>query len=123
MLSDETKRKISEANRKEKNGMYNNGKPLSESHKNNIKQSLSKSEKLKNRGESWKQNISASLSKPIAFVSIETNEIVFTFKNCNEAATFLGCNKSNITNALRTKRIVGKKIKTIPKCRVIYLPE
>lgn len=121
VVSNETRKKISEANIGEKNGMYGNGKPHSEDHKIKIKQSLQNSEKLKNRGESWKKNISISQSKAIVFISIETNKIVFEFINCNEAAKFLGCNKSNITNALRTERIVGSRLKSLPeKCKVMY---
>lgn len=123
-VSEETKKKISETKIGPKNPMFGNGKPLSETHKNRIKESLNKSEKLKNRGESWKRNISLGQSKEIVFVSVETKKIIFKFKNCNEAAKLLGCNKSNITNALRTERIVGKKLKTLPeKCKVIYFED
>lgn len=122
--SKETKEKISIANSGEKNGMFGKRSKMSEEHKAKIKESLQKSEKLKNRGENWRKNISKSQSRDIVFVSITTNKIVFSFSNCGEAANFLGCNKSNITNALRTERIVGKKLKTMPeKCKVMYKDE
>lgn len=119
--SEETKRKISKANMGPNNGMFGKTYEMSERRKESISAALMKSEKLKSRGQKWKSNISKAQSKDIVFVSIETEEIVFTFPNCREAAEYLGCNKSNITNALRTDRIVGKRLKSLPReCFVRY---
>ena len=93
-LSEETKRKIGEANRQKhypanpealrkyirEHGTWNKGKPLTGEHLRKI------SEERKRR-----------CNKPIEARDPHTHEVVFTFASCTVAAKFMGVSKENIS--------------------------
>ena len=107
--SEETKRKISEANSGEKNGMFGVTFSMSDSHKQNISKSLLKSEKFKlsRQSEEFKKKISDISSIPLIVLDEKLN-IIGEFKNCRECGEYLGYGKSNIDHAVKDLRQIGK---------------
>ena len=85
-LSEETKRKLSEAHRGKKNHMY--GKHLSEEHKRKI---------------SEKQINHPKKSKPVLQINTKTGEIIRVFPSAMEVERQLGYKHSNIVNSCRGK--------------------
>jgi len=110
--SEETKKKISEANSGEKNGMYGKRMNRTKEQKEKLSQSLKDSQKLKDSRNSkeYKEKISNAASIPILVLN-DKYEIVFEFKNCRECAEYFNYTKSNIANAIRFNRQIGKKTK------------
>jgi group I intron endonuclease len=107
--SEETRQKISEANSGEKNGMFGVTFSMSDSHKQNISQSLLKSEKFKlsRQSEEFKKKISDISSIPLIILDEKLN-IIGEFKNCRECGEYLGYGKSNIDHAVKDLRQIGK---------------
>lgn len=112
-LSQETKNKISDKNKGEKNGMFGKKIIYSDKRRAVLSRALLLSEALKNRGQTWKQSISNAQSNPINIISVNTGIIKFVFKNAKIAAEQLGCTRANITNAARDNRPIGKRIKML----------
>ena len=77
--------------------------------KDRLSQSLKNSQKLKESRSSkeFKEKVSDISSIPILVLD-EDKKIVFEFKNCRECGEYFGCTKSNIANAIRFKRQIGK---------------
>lgn len=85
--SEETKRKISEAHKGDKNGMY--GKHLSEEHKNNLSKALT------NRSDQ---------SKPVLQIDKNTNEVVAEFPSIHEVKRQLNYNSGHIASCCNGKK-------------------
>jgi group I intron endonuclease len=108
-LSDDARKRISNANSGEKNGMYGKRMNRTKEQKEKLSQSLKDSQKLKDSRNSkeYKEKISNVTSIPILVLD-ENREIVFEFKNCRECAEYFNCTKGNIANAIRFNRQIGK---------------
>jgi hypothetical protein len=79
------------------------------------------SEAIKNRGPSWRQAISEAQQFPIDIVSMQTGEVLFSFRNAHDAASALHCTRANLTNAARDGRPIGKKMRNLGQlCLVTY---
>lgn len=108
-LSQDAKDRISLANSGEKNGMYGKRMVRSQEQKDKLSNSLLQSQKLKDSRNSkeFKEKISNAFSEPILVLDINYN-ILFEFKNCRECAEYFNYTNSNISNAIRFKRQIGK---------------
>ena len=72
------------------------------------------------KSEEYRSKISAIQSKAVVVFDTAFT-INFEFKNCKDAAENLGVTRANISNAIRDKRMIGKKIKLLPgPCYVCY---
>ena len=110
--SEETKRKIGEAQFGEKNHMY--GKTMSDDLRNQIKSAISGEHNAmwgKTHKDEVKEIISKKRSIPIYQLDLHTNEIIKEWKSSKEAATVLGFDNSNITSCCkgRTQHYKGFK--------------
>ena len=125
----EWRKAFSESRMGEKNPNYGNHKPLSDVHKKSISDSLKKSEKfLKSRKSlEYRNKISdiQSVDSDVLLIDSNTNIILHEFKNPLHAAIFLNCTHGNVYNAIKNKRLVGKKLKKLNgiKCFVIMKNE
>ncbi len=108
-LSEDARNRISKANSGEKNGMYGRRMTRTKEQKDRLSQSLKSSQKLKESRSSkeFKDKISDINSIPILVLD-ESKKVIFEFKNCRECAEYFGYTKSNIANAIRFKRKIGK---------------
>jgi len=104
-----TKLKISKANSGENNGMFGRRMKRTDVQKEKLSRSLKNSDKLKSsrKSEEYKSKISNHFSKPILVLDMDFN-IVHEFKNCKLCANHFGYTNSNIANAIRYYRIIGK---------------
>lgn len=82
-----------------------------------LSHSLQNSEALKNRGDSWKLNISKAQSRTVVLINAETCQIVGEWQNCSKLAKHLKCNRAGIKAAIRNGTYIGLKIKTLNKTR------
>jgi len=105
----ETKDKISKANSGEKNGMYGRRMTRTKEQKDRLSKSLKSSQKLKESRNSkeFKDKISDITSISILVLD-EDRKVIFEFKNCRECAEHFNYTKSNIANAIRFNRSIGK---------------
>jgi len=72
------------------------------------------------KSEEYRKKISDVQSKTV-IVFNQDFEILYSFKNCRVTAEYFGVTRANISNAIRDKRLIGKKIKTLEgKCYVCY---
>jgi group I intron endonuclease len=118
--NEESKKKISEANKGEKNGMYGRHEKRDQKWCDAIKNGLNNSEKLKNsrKSEEYREKLSNIQSQKLYILDSITFKIEGEFKNSKYAAEFFNFTRSNIKNARRYKRIIGKSLKQ--KFYVIY---
>lgn len=72
----------------------------------------SKRLKLSRQNPEFKEKISNIQSKTVLIFD-EYYVIKYSFKNCRVAAEFLGVTRANISNAIRDKRKIGKRIKIL----------
>jgi group I intron endonuclease len=114
-MSEEDKKKLSINRLGDKNPMFNKHFKMSQSVKDKTSISLLNSTKLKESRQSieYKTKISNFFSIPLLVIDVETDEIVFEFKNSTEASEFFECTKGNIKAAVRNKRLIGKRIKKL----------
>ena len=70
----------------------------------------------------YREKISDVQSEETLLVSVKTNQIVSSWKNCRVLADALNCTYANIKNARRDKRPIGRRLKTVlsEECFVIY---
>jgi len=108
-LSDDARRRISKANSGENNGMYGKRFKRSEQQRDNLSKSLINSDKLKESRNSkeYKDKLSKHFSIPILLLDMEYN-IVMEFKSSKDCADHFGYTHSNISNAVRDIRKIGK---------------
>ena len=108
--TDETKKKISEANSGEKNGMYGKRFTRTDEQKEKLSNSLKNSDKLKKSRQSteFRQKLSDCFSIPLFLLDLEFN-ILKEFKNLKECSEYLGCTKGNVKNANNDLRKLCKK--------------
>lgn len=116
-LSEETKRKIGEANSGEKSWMYGRKNIHSEITRKRISEGLKNSEKFRSSKADplYREKVSDSQSKNSAVLLINknTNQVVGEWKNCHKLAEYLGCTNANVRNARKDHRPIGKKIKKL----------
>ena len=114
--SDETKKKISYANSGEKNGMYGKSILRTDEQKKNLSESLKNSEKLKEsrKSKEFKDRLSKHFSIPIIVLDEHFN-IIHEFNNCKECSIFFGYTNSNVANAIRFRRRLGRKYWVVRK--------
>lgn len=108
-LSEETKEKISNANLGDKNGMFGKRMTRTNDQKKKLSDSLKNSSKLKKSRQSseFKEKISNHFSNPL-YVLDEGLNIIMEFKNAKKCAEYFNYKKSNISNAVRFMRKIGK---------------
>lgn len=106
---DSTKEKISNANSGEKNGMFGKRMSRTKEQKEKLSKSLKSSEKLKESRNSkeYRDRISDITSIPILVLN-DNKEVILEFKNCRECAEYFNYTNSNIANAIRFNRCIGK---------------
>jgi group I intron endonuclease len=109
-MDDEHKLKIGLANGGEKNGMFGKRFDMSDERKNNIKNALLSSNKLKEsrNSEEYKEKISRHFGKTIYVLDVNLN-VIETFNSMTKATEFFKCKESNIFNARRDKRMIKRK--------------
>lgn len=86
------------------------------------KEGLLKSSKFQQsrKSQKYRQKQSDIQSKTVTIFDIKFN-ILFEYKNCRIAAENLGVTRANISNAIRYKRMIGKRIKILDvPCYVCY---
>lgn len=107
--SEATKLKISKANSGENNGMFGKSFKRTEEQKEKLSKSLKSSDKLKEsrKSKEYRDKLSDHFSIPILVLDMCFN-IVFEFKNSKDCAEHLNYNPSNILNAIRFLRKIGK---------------
>ena len=108
-MTEEIKRKISIANKGEKNGMYGVKFKMEETHKKSISEGLKNSEKLKESRKSneYREKISDAVSIPVLVLDEKYN-VIYRFKNSTECSKFFNYSRGNIKNAIRYNRQIGK---------------
>jgi len=109
--TDETRKKISLANKGENNGMYGNHKKPTPEQKENRRLGMINSEKFQKsrKSEEYRRKIS-SIQKVDDWILLDDeNKIIKVFNNSNEVSKFLGCTKGNVKNSRRDKRKLCKK--------------
>lgn len=117
-MPDSTRKKIGEKNAGEKNGMFGRSIKWNEERRQKMIESLATSEAMRKRNAdpTWRESISAAQRtkmKPVQITSVATGEVLFTFANHIEAAEVLGCSECNIVHAIKDKRPIGKKMKSL----------
>jgi group I intron endonuclease len=125
-MSDSTRKKIGEKNAGKNNGMF--GKSITWTDERRLKMiaslAVSKAMVRRNADPEWRAKISKSQREkmlPVEVTSVETGEVLFTFVNHIEAAEYLGCSECNIVHAIKDKRQIGKKMKSLnERCFVSY---
>jgi group I intron endonuclease len=105
--SEETRRKIGEANTGVRNGNYGTHPKRSEATKRKMSIAMKTSAKLQasRKSKAFRQKLSDIQSRSV--VIIENNQIVATVKNLKEAAKKLNCTHGNVKNARRDQRPVA----------------
>lgn len=98
----------------EKNPVWGKRFSRTEEQKKNLSIGLKNSDKLKLSRQSteYRDLISSVQSLKIYALDSISLEIVHTFKNSKDASEYFGVTRSNINNARRFKRIVGKSLNT-----------
>lgn len=113
-MSEETKKKIGEANSGKNNGMYGRKNSHSIETRDKMSFSLKNSDKLKlsRQDPEYRKKISdiQSCETAVFLVCKETNEVLGEWKNCHELSKHLSCTYANIKNARRDHRPIGKRI-------------
>ena len=110
-VTEETKRKISEANKGTKNGMYDKHIIPSTETIENRRVGMINSEKFQRSKKSKEYRNKVSLSQKVDdwLLLDENYKIIDIFNTSNEVAVFLGCTKGNVKNSRRDKRKLCKK--------------
>lgn len=110
--SEETIRKIADSKRGEKNPMF--GQKVTEEHRKKMVDGMRKSEKFKisRQSEEFKKKVSERASITLILLDENLNSIR-EFRNCRECAEFLGYKETNVTNAVRFSRPLGRWIKKV----------
>jgi hypothetical protein len=110
IISEEGKKRISEKNSGENNGMYGihliKTAEQIEKQRNNMINSL----KFQNsrKSEEYRDKISDIFSIPIYLLDLEFN-IIMEFKNTKECSEYFGCSRSNVKHAVKDLRKLLKK--------------
>lgn len=107
--SEETKRKIGEKNKGEKNGMYGTHIKKSKEQIEKNRYNMINSEKFQKsrKSEEYRKKISDIVSIPIYLLDLDFN-ILKEFKNTTVCAEYLNCGRANVKNAIRHLRKVCK---------------
>lgn len=116
-LSEETKRKIGEANSGENHGMYGMTGEDNPATREEVRKKISKS--LQNSkafqkarySDEWKENMRKSGGMTVYL--FDENGFVENFESCTAAAEWLDCTRGNVKNARRNERKIYKKYRVI----------
>jgi group I intron endonuclease len=108
--SEETKQKISTANKGVNNGMYGKRSKRDYNTKQKARLAMLASEKFKisRKSKTFRDKCSNAKSIPLLLLNYSTFEIVGEFRNANVLAEHLGYKKANILNAVRDLRRLGR---------------
>lgn len=108
-LSEETKKKISEANSGVKNGMYGKKRIITDDVKEKTRINMINSTKFQEsrKSEKYRNKISDIVSKPLVTLNVKF-EFVMEFKNSTKCAEYFDMTRGNIKNAVRQLRKIGK---------------
>lgn len=107
------KRQRSDSMRGEANPMYGRKITRTIEQRMRLSQSLLASERLKNRGPTWRLHISEAQSRGVLVINSVTGELFGEWPNCTRVAEAIGCTRANVKAAIRNNTCIGRKLKSL----------